>query len=311
MANFPPNSGRNSSNGGNPRSLRDSMNLTNGSSPHRLPPEEDDDNWGDLPEESLEHTSLEEKQNILNSLREEGADSEELEKLQEENVQLRNVVAELRDQLEQATTQSHELWEEREREFESMLEEKSEKIRELFIRLKDLEERTGRAGTSNEASGDSDLPDDQELVALSDELERERCALEQEHRTLDEDRKRFREDEEDMMRQMREMELQMSKERAELARQRNELQRLHSEIRHELELAQRDAAVNERLRLLQRRSHDTPKSGEQSTKSGKGSSGEVPAAPKKTKNSQTGTTPSKKKQSDGGGLFGRFFNRDK
>ena len=80
-----------------------------------------------------------------------------------------------------------------------------------------------------------------------------------------------------MMRQMREMELQMAKERAELARQRNDLQRLHSEIRHELELAQRDAAVNERLRLLQRRTLT-----------------DVPAAGSKRSASEVPTTPSRK-----------------
>jgi hypothetical protein len=240
MAKFPPNSGSNSNNGGKPRSLRDSMNMGNGSAARRIPPPEDDDeNWGDLPDqESLEQTSLEEKQNILNSLKEEGADSEELEQAQGENDQLRGIIAELRDQLEQATGQGQELWEEREREFEAMLEEKSEKIRELFLRVQELEpagSAKSEPGPGRECGGDSDMPDDKELVALSDELERERCVLEQEHRTLEDDRRQLREDEEAMMRQMREMEMQMAKERAELARQRNELQRLHSEIRHELE----------------------------------------------------------------------------
>jgi hypothetical protein len=48
----------------------------------------------------------------------------------------------------------------------------------------------------------------------------------------------------------------MSRERAELARQRSELQRLHTDIRHELELAARDATLRERLAPLQRRAHD-------------------------------------------------------
>ncbi len=304
MANFPPNSGRNPNNG---RSLRDSMNLSNGSGRRHLPP--DDDDWGDLTkEESLEHTSLEEKEHILKSLGGgDAADSEEAKQLEAENEQLHGLIVELRDQLEQATSQSQELWEEREREFEAMLEEKSEKIRELYLRLKEVEEGGSGTGTGGEAGGDSEVPSEEDLAGLSDELERERCALEQERRTLEDDRRQLREDEESMMRQMREMEMQMARERAELARQRNELQRLHSEIRHELELAQRNAAVNERLQLLRRPNQEG--SGEHPARSGKGSSGEVPVAPKK-KSSTPGTTAPKKK-SDSGGLFNRFFNRDK
>lgn len=311
MSNFPSNSNRNSTNGSRPRSLRDSMNLGKSAAPRPAPlPLDDDDNWGNEPEESLEQTSLEEKQHILNSLREDGTDTEELDKLQGENDQLRGIIVELRDQLEQATGQSHEVWEEREREFEAMLEEKSEKIRELYLRLQEVEQAGPPAGTAphSNGEGDADMPSDQELAALSDDLERERCALEQEHRTLEDDRRQLREDEEAMMRQMREMEMQMAKERAELARQRNELQRLHSEIRHELELAQRDAAVNERLRILQRRNQNADD--ETPTPRGKGSSGEVPAAPKK-KSSTPGVSPKGKSSQGSGGLFGRFFNRDK
>ena len=102
--------------------------------------------------------------------------------------------------------------------------------------------------------------------------------------------------------------MQMAKERAELARQRNELQRLHSEIRHELEVAQRDAGVNERLSLLRRRSQEVAPADQPAR--GKGSSGDVPATPKK-KSISGPVPPKKKKGSDSGGLFGRFFNRDK
>ncbi len=43
------------------------------------------------------------------------------------------------------------------------------------------------------------------------------------------------------------MEVQMARERAELARQRNDLSRLLEEIRHELQRADRDRVLTERL----------------------------------------------------------------
>jgi hypothetical protein len=80
--------------------------------------------------------------------------------------------------------------------------------------------------------------------------------LQQERRVLEQETEQLKEDEAALMQQMREMEVGMSRERAELARQRNELQRLHADIRHELELAARDATLRERLIPLQRRHHE-------------------------------------------------------
>jgi len=177
------------------------------------------------------------------------ADQSEAELLRAENEELHSMLAELKRELEGASAGQNDNWDEREKEYETLLEEKSEMIRNLHVKMQEMERNA-----ANAPRAPVEAPADQEeLLALSDELERERCQLEQERQQTEEDRRQLREDEDAMMRQMREMELQMAKERAELARQRNELQRLHSEIRHELELAQRDAAVNERLKLLQRR----------------------------------------------------------
>ena len=63
-------------------------------------------------------------------------------------------------------------------------------------------------------------PCEDDLLALSEELER--------------DRRQIQEDEQALMQQMREMEVSMARERAEMARQRNDMQRLQSEIRHEI-----------------------------------------------------------------------------
>jgi len=233
------------------------------------------------------------------------ASSPETEELKAENQELRTLVAELEESLAAASAQGgggggakDASWEDREREYEALLEEKSEKIRELFSKNQELEKQvtSGSGGGAAAAPARETPPDNEELLALSDELERERCQIEQERRTIDEDRRQLREDEESMMRQMREMELQMAKERAELARQRNELQRLHGEIRHELELAQRDAAVNERLKLLQRRHREV--SGEPADD----------PAPTKKSNQGAGKGDAAKKEAGGSGsIMKRFF----
>jgi len=133
-------------------------------------------------------------------------DEVELERLRTENAQLRVTVT----------------------EYENLLDEKSEVIRELHQRIKELHDRPA-----------AETPREEDLLGLSEELDCERRQL--------------KDDEEALMKQMRDMEVQMSRERAEFARQRNELQRLQSEIRHELELAARDAGLRERLAPLQRR----------------------------------------------------------
>jgi chromosome segregation ATPase len=281
------------------RSLRESMNMANGPGP-RDPVDDDADRAPSEPsaEESASGRRFEEDAPQ--------EDAEEITKLEAENEQLRGIVDELRQQLEQSVGDNQSGWGEREREYEAMLEQKTETIRELHSRLEELSKGPKPAAP---------LPNvnQEELSALSDEIERERCRLEQERRQIEEDRKQIREDEESMMRQMREMELQMAKERAELARQRNELQRLHSEIRHELELAQRDAAVNERLRLLQRRSSQL-----EAPAAGKGSSAETKATSKKRTTLSTPAAKSDKddkdkakKKSSGTSFFGRFFGKDK
>jgi hypothetical protein len=223
-----------------------------------------------------------------------------------ENEQLRSIVDELRQQLDQAAGDARSGWGEREHEYEEMLEEKSDAIRKLHVRLQELEKGGSERGAA--APAPTNVNQD-ELASLSDEIERERCQLEQERRQIDEDRLQLRDDEESMMRQMREMELQMAKERAELARQRNELQRLHSEIRHELELAQRDAAVNERLRLLQRRSQiDIPAEGSSSAETKTNSKKRtILATPAAGANKADKPKKEKDKKDSNTSFFGRFF----
>lgn len=155
----------------------------------------------------------------------------EAERLKSEIEELRQTVAELQRVLAEKDQQVEASWADRQKEFDSLLEEKSEVIRSLHQKL---QEHHGRPAAMT--------PREDELLALSEELERER--------------QQMKEDEETLQKQMREMEIQMSRERAELARQRHDLQRLQSDIERELELAARDATLRERLMPFSRRHQD-------------------------------------------------------
>jgi len=159
-----------------------------------------------------------------------GECEEDIQFLRRENAELRQRLAQLEELLENAN-RATVLMQEQQTDQERMLEEKSEVIRELHQKLIDLQNRPTPA-----------TPQEEELVALNEELERERRQL--------------KEDEEALMAQMREMEVQMARERAELGRQRNDLQTLHNEIRHELVRASREAELRTRMQPFQRRHQD-------------------------------------------------------
>jgi hypothetical protein len=164
---------------------------------------------------------------------------DELIVLRDENFQLRGLVSELQNHLETLTgpDSSDAAYAEQNKEMEALLDEKNEAIRSLHLKVNEIEEELAKKPVPKAAT-----PHEEELMRMNDQLERERRQLQ--------------EDEDSMMQQMRDMEIQMAKERAEIARQRNEMQRLHAEIRHELELAARDATLRERLAPLQRRHQD-------------------------------------------------------
>ena len=97
------------------------------------------------------------------------------------------LLADLRQEAEAALQQQQT-------EFERILEEKSELIRELHGKVQEFQERPARPVV---------LPREEELMALSEELER--------------DRKQLKDDEASLMEQMGQMEVQMSRERASCA----------------------------------------------------------------------------------------------
>jgi hypothetical protein len=171
----------------------------------------------------------------------------DLDSLLAENLHLQNAVAVLERRVEQASTESQQSWLDRQREYEVLLEEKSELIRSLHFKIKELEESRPVAKPT---------PKEEELLAFSEELERERCQLDQEKRQSDELRQRVTEDEQEMLRQMRDMEVQMARERADFARQRTELQRILDDIRRELDNIERNGHLNQRLGQLRQRFQD-------------------------------------------------------
>jgi DNA repair exonuclease SbcCD ATPase subunit len=183
----------------------------------------------------------------------------ELERLRDENNQLRALCLELEQALQEAATGGGDGdggqsgGSEQLREYEALLEEKSETIRQLHqhveeiqTALTDAESRLAESAEQEETAGrraaNGPAPREEELLALSEELERERRQLQEDEQTL--------------MDQMREMEVCMARERAELARQRNDLQRLQAEVRHELERLERNGALQNKIDSLKSKLQD-------------------------------------------------------
>lgn len=171
------------------------------------------------------------------------------DELRAENEQLREIAAELKAQFAEISKPAATSWEDREREYEALLDEKSEMIRTLHVRIQELEAASG----SRAAAKGSPADDDPELLATIEELSREQAEMDKERALLDEDRRQLRQDEEDMESRMQEMELQVAKSRSDLVRQRHEVHELYGMVRVELEKGQQSGVMSDRLKsLLQR-----------------------------------------------------------
>ncbi|HEV3259028.1 MAG TPA: hypothetical protein VG013_19305, partial [Gemmataceae bacterium] len=168
----------------------------------------------------------------------------ELDQLRADNAQLRQAYGELQHLLEDRGSKQEQTWAQRQKDYEGLLEEKSDIIRTLHGKIQELETQAAQSVA---------IPPEEELVAMSEQLERDRAQIQQERRQLEDDLRQFQEDEDSMTRQMREMEVQMARERADLARQRNDIQRILDEIRHELDRNERDQGLNDRLGQLRQR----------------------------------------------------------
>jgi hypothetical protein len=151
------------------------------------------------------------------------------------------------------SSQGEASWLERQREYEMLLEEKSEVIRALHQKIQDAAESVdlGSGPPPSAGASASRLGQAEEILRLKRELEAQRRQLEQ--------------DEEEMMTQMRQMEMQMARERAEMARQRQEVQRLKADLEREIEQSSRDPELRERLNTLRRQSDPKPVAATEST----------------------------------------------
>jgi SMC interacting uncharacterized protein involved in chromosome segregation len=118
----------------------------------------------------------------------------------------------------------------------AQLKEKDALIEEL---------RASQAAESAAFPGVADRDYEAELTEFRRQLEADRQGLNEEIQQL-----RTRNAE--LNEVAKEAELQLSRERAQLARERVQLDRLRDEIRHELERAERDAGVRERLVAVDR-----------------------------------------------------------
>lgn len=145
---------------------------------------------------------------------EEVDNSAAMAELRKENEKLRQIIEQGRARLAQ-TEREAEQWKARELEYERMLEEKSEQIRQMYQQLQ-LQPKQRPDG-----------PTEEELIALHQELQRERQTLDDDRAVMDD--------------QFKQMEMQMSRERAEIGRERTEVRRLQAELKRQLDLLEREA----------------------------------------------------------------------
>jgi chromosome segregation ATPase len=221
------------------------------------------EDWSrDTPTAAKLGMSAQDQKNLLASLRkaqkEGGRSNGKLAQLRAENEKLRATIAELRQRLDSASAPQGS-WEDREREFEATLEEKSEEIRLLYMKIQELERKY-----EEEASPPPPRitrGTDEEINALAEELAADQARLEEEREQVRVEREQTRSEEEDLERRMLEMELQTAKSRADLVRQRNDLQRVYNEVRAELEQAKAGGAMSDRVRLLEQETQELSRAG--------------------------------------------------
>jgi chromosome segregation ATPase len=209
---------------------------------------------------------------------------QELDGVRQENAQLRALCVELEQALHEACLPGHAGGEDRLKEYEAMLEEKTEMIRQQHEQLQQLRAVVAEMECQPGArpSNASPAPREDDLLALSEELGR--------------DRRQIQEDEQALMQQMREMEVSMARERAEMAHQRNDMQRLQSEVRHEIERLERSGALQSKIDGLKNKLSDATTRRGSAPVASRGQPALPVAAP---------TPPPAKKE----GLMGRLFGR--
>ncbi len=177
----------------------------------------------------------------------------EIQRLKNENKELRTLLDEMKHLLQEASETEQRLVS-KEAEVESVVSEKDAQINELSAQLGAIEEQIAKGELAPPPPAAKTRS---ELEEWGDELEKESAKLAQDKKRLDDERRQLREDEEALEHQMRQMEVSMARERAMIARQEIELKRLSAEIQHELDILQRgDAGLREQMAKFQRRAQE-------------------------------------------------------
>lgn len=222
-----------------PTNRLDAVRASTVSCPHYEPMSNDDLDFADLEAEMQRLTAANDE--LLHEFQSHDTELElPAETVDDELALLRLENAELKARLQEleamTSGESEQLWRERQHEYEMLLEEKSEVIRGLHLKIQEMQESSIGGGDATPSG--TKLAQAEEILRLK--------------RELDDQRRQLETDEQDMMEQMRQMELTMAKERAEMARQRQEIQRLQAEIEREVENSTRAPELRERLQSLRR-----------------------------------------------------------
>jgi chromosome segregation ATPase len=188
----------------------------------------------------IEEILREERTELLQAGKDLGAatstvgDADELHRLRTENNDLRQLMAELEEQL---TTRL-----ERSNETQLGLEEENAELRRSMHEKEAFIEELRRSSLRL-----SENPEAQEAADYEAELNEFRQQLESDRQQLDIQLEQMRARNADLKEAAREAELEMSRERAQLARERAQLDRMRDEFRQEMERAQRHAGMHESL----------------------------------------------------------------
>lgn len=181
--------------------------------------------------------------------------SAELNRLRVENKEFRQLLAEMKVLLQEAS--------DNEQNYSRVAQDNDQKLsdalsqnEQLTAQLQQIEDQIS-SGELAPAQPQGPPKTKTELEEWADELEKENASINQQRKQIEGDRKQLRDDEESLEKQMRDMEVSMARERALMARQETELKRLSAEIQHELELMQRgDASLREQMLKFQRRANE-------------------------------------------------------
>jgi DNA repair exonuclease SbcCD ATPase subunit len=170
--------------------------------------------------------------------------SGEVESLRREVEELHQLLVERERELAEAGT-AHDA--DKEQKFTTLEEENRRLCRQIEEKNRQVEMLRNELEELLQAS-----PEAREAKDYEEEINEFRRQLQSDRQSLNEEIRQLQIRNTELNEAARQSELELSRERAHLARERAQLDRLRDEIRQELERAQREAGVRERLAPVQR-----------------------------------------------------------